>query len=258
MAIINGSRVMVAGFSDTIDIQNPANAIIRSTATGGASNILNDTTISFNGTIVSSPTSTISGTTLTIAGPIVGPTTSPFRIGTVISGTGVLAGTVITGFGTGTGLAGTYTVNISQTVASTTITGTNQPMVRPGDIVLCNSSAMSTNTSNFQYALVTSVQQTSLNTSSTSAIDWANGGTYPPYIVFQSARNGGHNSEGCLIYYSAATIYSTTTVPIVTLGDDLITLSALQNNATIPFQVRRLMLTNNPPALRNGSLLAIF
>jgi len=45
----------------------------------------------------------------------------------MLSGTGITPGTMITGFGTGAGgqilEAGTYTVNISQTVASTTIIG---------------------------------------------------------------------------------------------------------------------------------------
>ncbi|MBM7047590.1 hypothetical protein [Rhizobium lusitanum] len=43
-------------------------------------------------------------------------------LGQVLSGTGVTAGTTITGFGTGTGGTGTYTVSTSQTVSSTTIT----------------------------------------------------------------------------------------------------------------------------------------
>ena len=43
-----------------------------------------------------------------------------------VSGSGVAAGTLITGFGTGTGLAGTYIVSVPQTVASETMaTGTS-------------------------------------------------------------------------------------------------------------------------------------
>ena len=63
---------------------------------------------------------TISTTTLTIASV----TSGGLFIGSVISGTGVTTGTTITAYGTGTGGAGTYTVSASQTVASTTITGT--------------------------------------------------------------------------------------------------------------------------------------
>jgi hypothetical protein len=64
--------------------------------------------------------STISTTTLTVGGTI----TTGFIVGMALSGTGVTAGTYITALGTGTGGAGTYIVSISQTVASTSITGT--------------------------------------------------------------------------------------------------------------------------------------
>lgn len=49
-----------------------------------------------------------------------------FTVGMALTGTGVAAGTYITALGTGTGSnnGGTYTVNISQTVTSQTITGT--------------------------------------------------------------------------------------------------------------------------------------
>ena len=49
-----------------------------------------------------------------------------FTVGSLLSGTGVAAGTYITALGSGTGQnnGGTYTVNISQTVTSQTITAT--------------------------------------------------------------------------------------------------------------------------------------
>lgn len=59
------------------------------------------------------------GTTLTVTSVISG----TIRIGMPVSGTGVTAGTYIVSFGTGTGGVGTYTVNQSQLVASTTISG---------------------------------------------------------------------------------------------------------------------------------------
>lgn len=49
--------------------------------------------------------------------------TGTFYVGQILSGTGVTAGTYITSFGTGTGGLGTYNVSVSQSVASTTITG---------------------------------------------------------------------------------------------------------------------------------------
>jgi len=64
-------------------------------------------------------TGSIATTTLTVSAV----TSGTIEVGMIISGTGVTAGTYITAFGTGTGGAGTYTVSTSQTVASTTITG---------------------------------------------------------------------------------------------------------------------------------------
>jgi len=64
-----------------------------------------------------STASSISGTTLTVGGTITG----TFAVGQVISGTGVTTRTYIIALLTGTGGAGTYAVNNSQTVASTTI-----------------------------------------------------------------------------------------------------------------------------------------
>lgn len=65
-------------------------------------------------------TGAISGTTLTITIA----TSGALYVGSLITGTGVTAGTTISSFGTGTGGTGTYTVSASQTVASTAITGT--------------------------------------------------------------------------------------------------------------------------------------
>lgn len=55
--------------------------------------------------------------------------TGRFTVGMLLTGSGVAAGTYITALGTGTGAnnGGTYTVNISQTVTSQTITGTASP-----------------------------------------------------------------------------------------------------------------------------------
>jgi len=64
-------------------------------------------------------TGSIATTTLTITAVASG----QLFVGQTISGTGVTSGTTITAFGTGTGGVGTYTVSVSQAVASTTITG---------------------------------------------------------------------------------------------------------------------------------------
>jgi hypothetical protein len=65
-------------------------------------------------------TGAISGTALTITVA----TSGALYIGSLLTGTGVTAGTTISAFLTGTGGVGTYTVSISQTVSSTAITGT--------------------------------------------------------------------------------------------------------------------------------------
>ena len=68
----------------------------------------------------SSVTGSISGTTLDVTAVLTG----TLFVGSIVTGTGIASGTVITAFGTGSGGVGTYTVNNSQTVASTTIGGT--------------------------------------------------------------------------------------------------------------------------------------
>jgi hypothetical protein len=64
-------------------------------------------------------TAGISGTTLTVSAV----STGILEVGDVIEGTGVAVGTKITALGTGIGGAGTYTVNISQLVVQTSMTG---------------------------------------------------------------------------------------------------------------------------------------
>jgi hypothetical protein len=66
-------------------------------------------------------TGSISGTTLTVTAM----TSGAFAVGQVLGASGGTPGTTITALGTGVGGTGTYTVSASQTVASTTISGTN-------------------------------------------------------------------------------------------------------------------------------------
>jgi hypothetical protein len=66
-------------------------------------------------------TASISGTTMTVSAVASG----TVLVGATITGTGVTAGTRIVSAGTGTGGTGTYTVSASQTVSSTTITGSS-------------------------------------------------------------------------------------------------------------------------------------
>jgi hypothetical protein len=64
-------------------------------------------------------TGSITNTTLTVTSV----STGILAVGDVITGNGIATGTVITALGTGNGGVGTYTVNISQTIVSTAITG---------------------------------------------------------------------------------------------------------------------------------------
>lgn len=81
-------------------------------------------TIGPNGQVGSAFTGSISGTTLTVGAA--GVTTGAITLGQTITGSGVTDGTTIVGFGTGAGgnvnEVGTYTVSISQSVASTAMT----------------------------------------------------------------------------------------------------------------------------------------
>ncbi len=74
---------------------------------------------SSTGRTATGTSSSISGNTLTVGGTVTG----SFAAGMTLSGTGVTSGTTIVGYGTGTGGAGTYIVNISQTVSATSISG---------------------------------------------------------------------------------------------------------------------------------------
>ena len=71
-------------------------------------------------------TASISGTTMTVTGSPVG----TLSVGNIINGTGVASGTAITALGTGTGGTGTYTVNNSQTVSSTSMTASRSGYIR--------------------------------------------------------------------------------------------------------------------------------
>jgi len=66
-------------------------------------------------------TGAIAGTTLTVSAVSSG----TLAAGMTIQGAGITANTIITALGTGTGGAGTYTVNFSQTISSITMYGLN-------------------------------------------------------------------------------------------------------------------------------------
>jgi hypothetical protein len=77
-------------------------------------------------------TGAISGTTLTVSAVASG----VLSVGQPLYGNNIAAGTKITGFGTGAGLAGTYTIDTTQTVASQTIYTTRTSPVGVGAVVI--------------------------------------------------------------------------------------------------------------------------
>ena len=74
-------------------------------------------------------TGDISTTTLTVSSVASG----SLSLGQTIQGSGVTTGTIITALGTGTGSTGTYTVNKSQTVASSTLYALNWTVIPSTD-----------------------------------------------------------------------------------------------------------------------------
>jgi hypothetical protein len=83
-----------------------------------------DTTDLSNGVSVPATTGVVTGSITLTTLDVTAVTSGVLSIGQVISGTGVTAGTRIVGFLTGTGGTGTYTIDVSQIVLSTTITAT--------------------------------------------------------------------------------------------------------------------------------------
>ena len=101
---ISGTNMMYSGWNTPI--VGPIDAL----STTAKSNMLGTSAV-FTGSI--------SGTTLTVTSM----TSGTIALNSTITGTGISLGTKITAFLTGTGATGTYTVSVSQTVSSTTITG---------------------------------------------------------------------------------------------------------------------------------------
>ncbi len=89
-------------------------------STGTTVNLLPQTA-TVTGAIANAVGGTTAGTVLNVTKV----TSGGLEIGSAITGTGVSTNTKITGFGTGTGGIGTYTVSNSQLVKSETLTGTN-------------------------------------------------------------------------------------------------------------------------------------
>ncbi|GMG89666.1 hypothetical protein Cmtc_08860 [Cupriavidus sp. TKC] len=112
-ALAGSLSVVVDGFTWAAASINLASASSFSAAAAAIQSALAATTQT-----AASFTGAISGNTLTVSAITAG----AIAIGQQLGGTGIAAGTVVTGFLTGTGAAGTYTVSNSQTVASGAMT----------------------------------------------------------------------------------------------------------------------------------------
>lgn len=154
-----------------------------------------------------SDVTTTTATTAALSGSISGTTftdtthsTGRFTVGMLLTGSGVSSGTYITALGTGTGAnnGGTYTVNISQTVTSQTITGTGYPngLYHGGDVSpdvknLMNASAFSASTSSAPsvFMLVDVLAQYTLsNATATTVQTFTSTAAWPRYANGQGVR----------------------------------------------------------------------
>jgi hypothetical protein len=96
-------------------LANPTNVKIGQTGIIAVTEGAFSTSATITGYIGASFNGTISGTTLTATG-----TTGEIILGAEVSGSGVTASTTIVAYGSGTGGDGTYAINVSQTVSSST------------------------------------------------------------------------------------------------------------------------------------------
>lgn len=189
-------------------------------------------------------TGSISGTTMTITAV----TSGSFAVGDPVTGTGVTANTYITAFGTGTGGVGTYTVNASQTVSSTTL----------------SSRATSTVASGGGTAITAAFQINIGNNSVTAGYGWGVGdwnGVSPPRAwgtgaaapIFQPARLvffQNFNNDLMFNIRDNAVYYWTYTSAFNTRG---VLLSTIGGASDVPSQVNKILLAPSGHMLALGS-----
>jgi len=171
-------------------------------------------------TTTTSFTASIAGTTMTVTA--VGSGT--VSVGQVLTGTGVTAGTTITALGTGTGGTGTYTVNTSQTTASTTITVVGQSFLNIpswAKRITLAFNGVSTNGTNFFLVQIGTggVPTTSGYSAQTTGIASSSGAT-------------SSSTAGFPIYQNAATYAWSGVVTIYNVSGNIWVASGLLGNAT--------------------------
>lgn len=118
---IVASQAPVNGTPVTLVSSSGAGITVAAKVVNALTGLLVSGLLLIDGLLASSATSTIAGNVFTAVGAVAAP--GAFTIGSVLSGTNVIANTTIIGFLTGLGGTGTYLVDTPQTVASTTISG---------------------------------------------------------------------------------------------------------------------------------------
>ena len=146
------------------------------------------------GTGVAVATSTITGTTFTL-GAVPSGGTGIITVGMVLSGTGVSAGTYITSLlsGNGTTPGSTFSVSVSQTTTSTTITGT------------LNTFAPTAVTGTLQYGLQLTGGSVTTGTYIIAQVSGTTGGA-GIYVVNQAFSNTPTGATGFLITLNSSTV----------------------------------------------------
>jgi hypothetical protein len=177
------NRVKVSGTAQT------------ATATAAAALTMERTGIYANDKVIFTPTTATSATISTISGNTftVGTATNTvFSVGQVLTGTGVASGTTITALVSGGGGTGSvFTVNIAQTVASTTISSTSP-------VTAFVSSSYTNTTGSGAVALVAA---SNLYTPSATAMDVVTTTTITPAVYHQvntSLANGTYMYDATL------------------------------------------------------------
>ncbi|HTX49160.1 MAG TPA: hypothetical protein VME40_07200, partial [Caulobacteraceae bacterium] len=121
-------------------VTGPEIAINVSNSTNGVT-ITQSPSTTFDGVAGPQFTGSISGTTLTVTAV----TSGNLAVGETIYGAGIGNATTITADGTGTGGKGTYTVSVSQTVSSETLTAASALPEINGDVLFGNATAAQPN-----------------------------------------------------------------------------------------------------------------
>jgi hypothetical protein len=188
-------RTVCGSFYDTTQQSTTANTATLLTLNSTDTPNTNGVAVLTSGT--ASVTGSITGTLLTVTSVSSG----TIYVGMSISGTGITAGTVVSAYGTGTGGAGVYTVSVSQTVASTTISGTvGQRIVvtYPGTYNM-QFSVQAQNTDNAQHDINIWLKQNGVD------LVGSNGLISIPARKSAGAGNEGHGIYGWNYFISMAT-----------------------------------------------------